>query len=81
MKESRNDITVCLQKSAVCLQKFYKCSFLHCRSDQEEHDEALDKSDIKLLLLFKESFKLQNSETEKVNTVLEFMNSNDFKQG
>ena len=48
------------------------------RSDRGEHNEALDKSDIQLLL-FKESFKLQNSETEKVNIVLEFMNSDDFK--
>ena len=48
------------------------------RSDRGEHNEVLDKSDIQILL-FKETLKLQNSETEKVNTVLEFMNSDHFK--
>ena len=48
------------------------------RSDRGEYDEVLDKSDIQILLL-KESLKLQHSETEKVDTVIEFMKSDHFK--
>ena len=48
------------------------------RSDRGEHNEAQDKSDIQIIL-FKETLKLQNSKAEKINTVLEFMKSDDFK--